>query len=160
MPVDIGSIRDIILAKVGAGLEGDDEIDQILLDKVTPLFDAIWARWEWKNYYPNLQVLYVTRECVELLQGQLRDLVDAKLGANLTLSQSSIMANLVTIQQQTTAEIQQAEAMASQSRGSVIGELRKRTFAEVPPWYPNPSSPRYRGDPLYQGYWGTYGGYP
>lgn len=141
--------KAIIFAQVGQGLEGDDPIDQLLIDKIAPLYDDVWSRWEWKNFYPGLQALYVKRDCIEILMGQMRDLTDTKLGPNLTNNQSAIFTNLTVLLTKTQSEITNWEYKARDSRGPSVGALRKQSMGpERAPWQADPASPLYTGNPL------------
>ncbi len=149
MGLTVDQQRALIFAKVGQGLEGDDAIDQMLIDKVAPLFEIIWGKWEWKNFYPELQALYVERECLEVLMGQMRDLTDTKLGTNLTSNQSAIFENLTKLYSLCQSKITNFEYKARDSRGPSVGQLTKQSMgSRRAPWQADPASPLYRGDPL------------
>ncbi len=149
MGLSYESQKAIIFAQVGQGLEGDDPIDQLIIDKIAPLYDDIWSRWEWKNFYPGLQALYVKRDCIEVLMGQMRDLTDTKLGPNLTNNQSAIFANLTVLLTKTQSEITNWEYKARDSRGPSVGTLSKQSMGpDRAPWQADPASPLYTGNPL------------
>lgn len=140
--------QSLLLLEVGASLEGDDAIDKILNDKVTPNLPTIWAMWQDKALvFPRLQYLYVKRHCLQIIMGQLRDFVDTSLGTNLLLKQSSYMNNLHMMHDMVSQDIANTELMARRGRPSVIGELLKTSPSE-PANGPDPSNPVYRGDAL------------
>ncbi len=138
-------IRKVIFAKVGVGLEGDDDVDAILLDKVTPLFEILWGKWAWKAYYPGLQELYVSVDCVDILSGQLRTQINISLGTALSIDKSRLVSNLQAIRANLQGQIAEAEATARNNRFPEIGQMRRPET--VSPYRPDPGAAAYRGDP-------------
>lgn len=137
--------KPLIYAKIGQGLEGDDAIDSMLIDKIEPLFASIWGRWTWKAIFPGLQALYVERDCLKILQGQMRDLQDFKLGSDYTGNQQAIFTNIRAMLAGVEQEIAKAEMEATANRPPAIGTMAAQHMGRQDVC-PNPSSGRYRGD--------------
>lgn len=138
----------MLALEVGAGIEGDDEIDRLINDKVTPNLPTIWAMWADKALiFPRLQYLYAKRQCIEILMGQLRDYTDASLGTNLNLRQGAYFGNLTMLHQQVEIQIAALERQALAGRNPVIGELLQKS-PNQPTMPPDPANPAYRGDAL------------
>lgn len=117
-------IQDMILREVGAGLEGlPDEVLSAVLDKVTPYIQLYWETWAWKaQIYPGLQALYVKRQCLDVILGQVRDLTNVTIGS-ASITQGQISQNLNLLRTNTQTEIERAEKMSQSSRPPVIGVL-------------------------------------
>lgn len=121
----IAEVQQTVLFEVGAGLEGlPDTVLADVLDKVTPYVMLYWDQWAWKGLvYPGLQVLYVKRQCLDVLSGQVRDLMPVTVGAG-TINQDRIFTNLQALRKNVQDEIQRVEQIASQSRPVALGTSR------------------------------------
>lgn len=116
--------QDSILREVGAGLEGlPDEVLARVLDKVTPYLSTYWEMWAWKSLiYPSLQALYVKRQCLLVLLGQTRDLINVTIGSG-SIQQATLNSILQTLYKTTQDEIQRVEEIARSSRPPVLAPL-------------------------------------
>ena len=138
----------LILLEVGAGLDGDDPVEEAILDKVTPNIDLLWNAWADKALvYPRLQYLYCKRHCIQIIEGQLRDLVQTTIGGFSTQQQQKL-TNLQNIQKRIDEEIKDLEAKAQANRPIILAELTQ-TSARLPSTGEvDPNNPVYRGDAL------------
>jgi hypothetical protein len=141
--------QQLILLEVGAGLEGEDPAERQLLDKVTPNINTIWACHADKAYVaPKLQYLYTKRHCIEIIMGQLRDLVQSNVGGYNSQQQQKL-ANLKILRDNTQQEIVEEEKRAQSARPPAIGYLTQQAPRQPIPLgaQPDPGDPAYRGDP-------------
>ncbi len=138
----------LILLEVGAGLDGDDPVEEAILDKVTPIIDLLWNAWSDKALvFPRLQYLYCKRHAIQIIEGQLRDLVQTTIGG-FTTGQQQKLTNLQNIQKRTDEEIKDLELKAQASRPIVLAPLTQ-TNARLPDvGQVDPNNPVYRGDAL------------
>lgn len=122
---DISETQRIILLEVGAGLEGlPDDVQAEILDKVTPLIPILWQQWAVKGLlFPHLQALYVKRACIDILLGQVRDLMQITLGGG-SINQTTLFTNLTTLRTNTTTEIDRVEKIMEASRPPAIGVMK------------------------------------
>jgi hypothetical protein len=87
----------LILLEVGAGLDGNDPVEAKILDKITPNIALLWVAWSDKAaIFPRLQYLYCKKQCLDIIEGQLRDLVTTTVGG-YNSNQQQKLANLQAI---------------------------------------------------------------
>jgi hypothetical protein len=140
-----------ILREVGAGLEGlPDEVLSAVLDKITPYLSTYWEMYaSYALVFPRLQYLYTKRHCLNILLGQVRDLIQVSIGS-AEISQTQLSDNLHKIYQNTNAEIQHLESLSVSSRGPAQGAINNPVVLDAwgriyrtdwPGFYPNPSRP-------------------
>jgi hypothetical protein len=140
--------QKLILLEVGAGLDGGDPVEEAILDKVTPNIELLWHAWSDKALvFPRLQYLYCKRHCLQIIEGQLRDLVSVSIGG-FNAQQQQKLANLVNLEKRVDDEIKDVEAKAQSTRPIVTAP-----FSNTAPRMPgtgevDPNNPLYRGDAL------------
>lgn len=138
----------LILLEVGAGLDGSDPVDKQIIDQVTPNIGLIWAAWADKALvYPRLQYLYTKRQCLDIIEGQLRDLVSTQIGS-FNVNGQQRLQNLQAIHKRVDEEIEKLEEQARASRGPVKGDLEQTAPSMADPGKPDPNNPVYRGDAI------------
>jgi hypothetical protein len=138
----------IILLEVGAGLDGDDPVEEAILDKVTPNIDLFWNAWADKALvYPRLQYLYCKRQCLQIIEGQLRDLVQVNIGG-LSTQQQQKLSNLLNMQKRVDEEIKDLELKAQAARPVVVIPLTQTNPRLPDVGQIDPNNPAYRGDAL------------
>lgn len=140
--------QNLILLEVGAGLDGNDPVEQAILDKVTPNIELVWNAWSDKALvYPRLQYLYAKRQCLNIIEGQLRDLVTTTIGG-FSAQQGQRLQNLLNLEKRVDEEIKDLEMKAQANRPIIVAQLdatspRQPGLGEV-----DPNNPMYRGDAL------------
>lgn len=128
--------KSLILLEVGAGLDGSD------LGALTTNIDVIWLGYANKEYYPRLHMLYVKRQCISVLLGQLRLKINKSLG-QLNKQLKSIFDNLQQLYTNVSSEIEAAEREAKASVDGDVGSFQQTN--PLDPWIINPSDAKYRG---------------
>jgi hypothetical protein len=138
----------LILWEVGAGLDGQDPVEQAAYDRLTPNIDKLWNAWADKALvFPRLQYLYCKRQCLIVLVGQLRDLVQVSIGG-FSSGQQQKLANLNEIIKRTDEEIKDLEAKAQASRPVVVAPMTNTSPRMPDVGQVDPNNPVYRGDAL------------
>ncbi len=140
--------QTLVLLEVGAGLDGKDEVERAKNDVLTPHIQLFWAAWADKAFtHPRLQYLYCKKQCLDILEGQLRDLVQTTIGG-FNSNQQQKLANLQAINKRVMEEITIIEKRAQANRVPVMGELTQTSSRMPDPTQVDPNNPVYRGDAL------------
>src|SRR5579871_4635753 len=104
--------QQFILQEVGAAIGGNDNVEGIALDVITPIIGNLWDAWSNKAYYPHMQYLYVKRHALDILLGMARTKIDKTLGpVNKRLNQ--VFTNLNALRTNCDAEL---EILVKQAR--------------------------------------------
>lgn len=150
---DVATWKTMILAEVGAGLDGSTETARVTLDLVSGSIDVIWDAWQGKAGFPRLQYLYAKRQCISIILGQNRLKIDKTLGP-LSQRMGSYFDHLVQMMKLVTDEIAIAEKQFRANRQAVVGPSLVRAPIEPAAARPinlteaDPNDPRYRGSPF------------
>lgn len=138
----------LILLEVGAGLDGNDPVEAKILDKITPNIALLWVAWSDKAaIFPRLQYLYCKKQCLDIIEGQLRDLVTTTVGG-YNSNQQQKLANLQAIHKRVEDEIKDLEMKAQASRPAIVASLTQTSPRMPDPSQVDPNNPVYRGDAL------------
>jgi hypothetical protein len=171
MPLTPDDYQNIILTEVGAGLDGEDPAQKNLLDKLTPLIGSLWDMWANRGKIdPHLQFLYVKRQAVHVLMGQVRHLTSASVGS-LSPRYGDKIANLQKLLDEVNKKIEDWEKILRDSRPAAVGAMTQTSPVMTPapgspdtrsrPYGPDPNDPALRGDALrrHVRQWPFSGGY-
>jgi hypothetical protein len=138
----------LLLLEIGAGLDGSDPVEKQVLDKVTPNIQLIWSSWSDKALvFPRLQYLYAKKQCLDILEGQLRDLVSTTIGG-FNANQQQRLDNLRTLNTRVGEEIKVLEAKHTANRPMVMAPLNQTAPRMDDPGKIDPNDPVYRGDAI------------
>lgn len=138
----------LILLEVGAGLDGNDAVERKALDKVTPNIELIWGAWAEKGMvFPRLQYLYAKKQCLDIIEGQFRDLVSVTING-LNQNQQQRLQNLQTLNKRVSDEITVLEKKAAAVRSPVISNLNQTAPSMPGLGQLDPQNPVYRGDAI------------
>lgn len=120
----------VLLREIGAGLEGmPDTVLAKAMDVITPFLPTYWEMWTYKAaIWPGLQMLYVKRQCLNVLLGMTRDLLNVTIGGAATINQGQIFNNLQTLHKICSDEITRIEDIAQKSRPPVIAKIPDTVF--------------------------------
>lgn len=148
MALSAADWQRLLMLEVGAGLDGNDPVEEAILDKITPNIELIWNAWADKALvFPRLQFLYAKRQCLNIIEGQLRDLVAVTIGG-FSAQQQQKLANLLNLQKRTDEEIKDLEMKAQAARPVLVAPMTQTAPRMPNPGDVDPNNPVYRGDAL------------